>query len=246
MKLHSLATNCFIAALAATIDHMQSKAPSVLPWSHSTRQAYETCPRRYYLTKISKEVKEPQTQATLHGNEVHKALEKAILKTDSLPAKYKHYIPIVERVSRMEGKKLVEHKFALTNSFQPTTFFAPNAWVRGAIDFANIGPKTAVVLDWKTGKVKTDKAQLKLMAAVTFAAYPLLETVKTGYVWLAGNKVTSAEFAKSDTPAIWQEFLPSVQRMEHSLKKMDFPPKPSGLCREWCPVGKALCEFCGR
>ena len=36
---------------------------SVVPWSWSSLQSFETCPRRHYLTKISKEVVEPTTSA---------------------------------------------------------------------------------------------------------------------------------------------------------------------------------------
>ena len=47
-------------------------------WSYSSLGAFETCPWRWYLTKISKEIVEPQTDATLWGNRVHKAFEHRI------------------------------------------------------------------------------------------------------------------------------------------------------------------------
>lgn len=218
---------------------------NVLPWSYSSLNAFETCPRRFYLTRITKEVIEKQTTATLHGNEVHKALELATLGTKALPEKYAAYKPIVDKVRAATGKKLVEYKFALTRGFKPTTFFAKDAWVRGVIDLAVVGPETAVVLDHKTGKVKTDGDQLKLFAGVTFAAFPHVQRVKTGYLWLAHNAVTHAEFRKEDTSTIWQDFLPRVARMEQALKDDRWVPKPSGLCKSWCPVGKKNCEFCG-
>ena len=52
-----------------------------VPWSYSSLQAFETCPRRFYLTRIAKLASEAQTQATLWGNEVHKALELAVAGT---------------------------------------------------------------------------------------------------------------------------------------------------------------------
>ena len=45
------------------------------PWSYSALTSYETCPKRYQLTRVTKQVTEPQTEATRWGNEVHKALE---------------------------------------------------------------------------------------------------------------------------------------------------------------------------
>ena len=224
---------------------MSNKSP-VLPWSYSSLNAFETCPKRYYLTIVSKQVKEPQTEATLHGNEVHKALELAIKGDQQLVPKYKQYAPIVERVRARDGKRLVEHKFGLTSSFKPTTFFAKDVWVRGVIDFLLAGEKTAVALDWKTGKVKTDGDQMKLFAGAAFASFPWIERVKVGYVWLANDKVTPGEYTRDDIPEIWDTFLPRVQRMETAAKADRWLPNPSGLCRAFCPVGRRLCDFCGK
>ena len=57
-----------------------------LAWSYSLLQAFETCPRRFKLTRITKEVQEPQSEAMLHGNEVHKSLELAVPQTLLTPA----------------------------------------------------------------------------------------------------------------------------------------------------------------
>ena len=543
-------------------------APNVVPWSYSSLSAYETCPRRYKLTRLEKKVVEPQTEATIHGNSVHKALELATLGTKPLGEKHKQYIPIVERITARPGKRLVEFKFGLTKALKPTEFFGKDVWVRGVIDFGLLNPKVGVALDWKglaldtklptptgwttmgeiavgdellgsngkpcrvvgksavknidcyqitfddgtkvtcdhehlwlvngevlstteirdslkrygknwrtvlnsapvelpeadlpihpyvlglwlgdgkrtsgemckpdewvwakiqelgyeiggdisgggdrcrahtikgirghlsalgvlgnkhipqqylraskaqrvyllqglfdsdgnanptrksavftntnerlsdgvmellaslgqrpnkssvtakgfgktvqvypvdfrpqlginpfslprkavridpnwgaghsyrrlivavdavpsvptqcvsvdsedhtylctekflvthnTGKPKSDADQLKLFAGVMLRTYPYLEQVKTGYVWLAYNKVDTQTFVQSDAPEIWGEFASRVHRMETSFKNDDFPPRPSGLCREWCPVGRKLCEFCGK
>lgn len=218
----------------------------VLPWSYSSLTAFETCPRRFHITRIAKLIKEPQTEATLWGNEVHKALELAVAGTKPLGANFTQYQPIVDRVRAAKGRKFTEQKFGLTSSFRPTEFFGKDVWFRGVLDLVITTPKVGVVLDHKTGKVKTDGDQLKLFAAATFAQHPYLETVKTGYIWLAHDKVTTQEFKKDDVPGIWQEFLPRIQRMEKAQDDDKWLPNPSGLCKAWCPVGKKLCEFCGK
>lgn len=218
----------------------------VLPWSYSSLSAFETCPRRYHLTRIAKLVKEPQTEATLWGNQVHKALEDAVAGTRGLAPNFAQYQPIVDRVRATGGKKFTEQKFGLTKGFKPTGFFNGDVWLRGVLDLTIVTPKIAIVLDYKTGKVKTDGDQLKLFAAAAFAQHPHLETVKTGYLWLANDKVTTEDFSKKDVPEIWQEFLPRIQRMEKAQSDENWLPNPSGLCKSWCPVGKKLCEFCGK
>ena len=218
----------------------------IIPWSYSTLTAFETCPRKFKLTKIDRVFVEPQNEASLHGNEVHKAIERHMKNEVLLPIKYKEYLPLVEKCKAAPGKKLVEFKFALTDSFRPTDFFAKDAWCRGVIDFAVLNPEHALVLDWKTGKPKEDHDQLKLFAAVTFSCHPYLLKIDTGYVWLANNKLDSKSFVREDVAEIWQEFMPRVTRLTKAAENDNFPPKPSGLCTKWCPVTTKHCEFSGR
>lgn len=218
----------------------------VLPWSYSSLSAFETCPRRFYLTRIAKLVAEPQSEAMTWGNEVHKALENAVNGTQALAPRFSSYAPVVERVRAADGTKHTEKKFGLTSSFKPTTFFAKDVWFRGVLDLTIIKPKIGIVLDYKTGAVKSDGDQLKLFAAATFAHHPHLEVVKAGYLWLAKDKTTSTDYRKEEVPVIWQEFLPRIRRMEVAQETDKWPPNPSGLCAKWCPVGRKLCDFCGK
>lgn len=215
-------------------------------WSHSLLNGFETCPRRHYLTRVTKQVSEPQTEATTHGNEVHKAIELHLKGEKGLPEKYKQYAPLVNRCAQAQGKKLVEWKFALTDKLKETGYFAKDVWCRGVIDFGVVTPTKASVVDWKTGKPKPDSDQLKLFAGVVFAAFPHVQTVDTGFAWLAHKRFDREVFHRRDIPVIWNTFLPKVARLEAAEKNNDWPPRPSGLCGKWCPVPRALCEFSGR
>ncbi len=213
--------------------------PSVVPWSWSSLQSFETCPWRHYLTKISKEVVEPTTPALAEGRATHKALEDGV-NGKAMQQYYQKYKPIVDRVRRAKGAKYTEQKFGVTKNFNRTGFFDKDAWCRGVIDLAVVGTKVGIILDWKTGKPKIDSDQLKLFSAVGFGMYPFLERIKSGYVWLDHNKIDTETYVREDRPLIWQEFIPRVQRMEIAQEKNDWPVRPSGLCG-WCPVGKARC-----
>lgn len=223
----------------------------VLPWSISSLTAYETCPRRRYLTGTKQSVPEPQTAATIEGNEVHKSLELAVKGTQGLPPKHQVYQPIIMRVLAAKGAKEAERNFGLTPSYKPAGFWDKSTWVRGKIDLTIQQPetRTALALDWKTGKRKTDdtrtSGQLALTAAVIFAELAWVEKVKTGYVWLKTGQIDQETYTRADVPAIWDGFNIRVQRMVRSAETGSFPARPSGLCREWCPVGKNLCEHCG-
>lgn len=216
-------------------------------WSYSALSAFETCPKRYYLTKVSKQVQEPQTEATLWGNKVHKALEHRLVKGTPLPDTMTEFEPIAATVAeRARGAKLgAEQKMALTKSFQPTTWFGKDVWVRGITDFTIEKKDRVFIGDWKTGRPTPESAQLKLTAAMTFAHKPHVNVVINSFVWLKTGGTTTEVFKREDVPAIWQEFMPRIQRLEHAVAENKFPARPSGLCRKWCPVGKALCDHCG-
>lgn len=227
---------------------MQSNASTgyrVLPWSYSSLQSYETCPRRHLITKLKKLIKEPQTAQLAWGNEVHKALEGAVKGTDGLGTRFKAYQPIVDILMATPGEKLAERNFALTSAFKPVDYWAPDAWVRGKADLTILRSTSGFLFDYKTGKVKEDPDQLNLFAAVLLAEKPLLERVHTGFVFVAANKIIKKTVTRAEAPIIWQGYVQRVRRMELSVAEDDFPPRPSGLCREYCPVGRKLCEFCG-
>jgi hypothetical protein len=220
----------------------------VVPWSYSSLTAFEQCPRRFQLTRVLKTVTEPQTEQTLWGNRVHKALENAVGKNEPLGAGFEQYEPIVNKLKAFPGLKQTEQKFGLTKSLKPTTFFGKDVWVRGVLDLTLVHPAgdTAIVADYKTGKVKDDFDQCKLFAGTVFAERPRVETVKAAYIWLAHNKITTETFHRSDAPAIWQEFIPRVARMERAFAEDKWPANPSGLCKAWCPVGRKNCVHCGK
>jgi membrane peptidoglycan carboxypeptidase len=223
-----------------------SKPVTATPWSYSSLTSYETCPRRHQLIKVLKVVTEPPSDAMTFGNKVHKELELATKGEKGLSIGFQNYQPIIDRLRAAPGRKLIEYKFGLTKAFKPTTFFGSDVWVRGVFDYGTVTAKKATILDHKTGSPKFVMDQLKLFAGATLQLFPTVEEVNTGYLWLGYNKVDSATFVRGDEAEIWADFSSRVYRMERSFESGDFPPRPSGLCKDWCPVGKKHCEFCGK
>lgn len=215
-------------------------------WSYSALDSFETCPFRHYKTKVSKEVKEPQTEALTWGNTVHKALELRVTKGAPLPDNMQIYEPIALTVYNKGrlGKIEAEQKMALTKSYQPTSWFAKDVWVRGITDFTITKGDKAFIGDWKTGKPSAGSAQLRLTAAMTMHHKPYINVVCNTFLWLKTGGVTSETFSREDIPAIWQEFAPRVARLEAAHEENKWPKKPSGLCRSWCPC--TSCEHHGK
>lgn len=215
-------------------------------WSYSSLTKFETCPKQYYHVKVAKDVVDAPTEATLWGNKIHEHLEQRVRDGTPLPEALSGYERIAALIEAHEGLKLVEQQLAINSALQPTGWFDSDVWCRGIVDVGVVNGATGVLLDYKTGKRRPESSQLKLFAALAFASYPQLEVVHTGFVWLKHNAIDKEKFTRNEVPMIWREFVPRVQRLERAFEEDKFPPKPSGLCANYCPVPKHKCEFSGR
>ena len=115
-------------------------------------------------------------------------------------------------------------------------FFDRNVWCRTVVDFIKTTPKTAFVVDWKTGKRKTDDDQLSLMAGVVFAQLPEIEKVVSLFLWIQDGDHDKQQYSRSDIPDIWKRFIVRADNLNQAFIDGDFPPRPSGICRKYCPV----------
>lgn len=224
---------------------MKVKPQEPKAWSYTALTGFETCARRHYILRVAKLVTEPEGEALKWGNEVHKAIENRIMQGTILPKNMQNFTGIVDKLLNTDAQVIAEQQLAVNKDLEPVEWFAKDVWCRGVIDAAVFKDGTAVLIDWKTGKMKPEMEQLKLFAALAFAHYPEIHKVKTVFAWLKDNKVTAEVFTRSQEADIWNEFSARVARFDNAFTSGKWPAKPSGLCKRWCPVGKQHCEFCG-
>jgi hypothetical protein len=215
-------------------------------WSYSALTNFENCPRKFYLTRVAKLVKEPESEPLRWGNFVHKAFEDRLKSGTPLPTTLAGYEGLCVRLES-GGELFVEREAAISKAFKPTGWWDKETWCRSKWDVAVKHPDGRVMAqwDWKGGKRKPDSDQMKLFAGIGFLHEPKVEVIITGFVWLKERKIDRETFHRDQAKDIWREFLPRVRRFELAHEKNDWPAKPSGLCRKHCPVGKTNCEFCG-
>lgn len=214
-------------------------------WSYSKLKNYETCPKRHWHCDIAKDVKDEESEHITYGNMVHKALADAIAGKAELPQPYKHWQPWVDRItSDGKGTILVEQQLAITKDLTATEWFGRDAWYRGIADVIKIVGPVAVVLDWKTGKISEDGVQLALMAQCVFAHHPIVQKIRTEFVWLKEDATTRADFTREDMVGVWTGLLPRVALLEKASVEVSYPPKPGYLCKRYCPV--EACPHHGR
>lgn len=211
-------------------------------WSYSSLTDFLGCPRRYHMVRDLKAVPFVETEAIRHGNEVHKALELRIAEQRPLPDKYAAYEAIITKFDR--PGVVVEQEIALDKNLKQVGWWDKNCWVRGKIDLALTGKNGAILVDWKTGKVKDDPSQLALFAAMKMTVEPEVPRAKTMFVFLQYGKTISSEYQREQVPGIWADFLGKVHRLEKAYEEDKWLPKPGPLCG-WCPLKKEHCEFRG-
>jgi hypothetical protein len=76
-----------------------------------------------------------------------------------------------------------------------------------------------------------------------FSRYPEIKLAVTSYIWLGNDALTNERWTPDQMPALWNDILPRVKRMEHAYLTNQYDPIPSGLCRKYCPVN--TCEYHG-
>lgn len=204
-------------------------------WSFSALTEFENCPKKYYHLKVAKDVKDEDTQWSGEGKQVHDALFRRVIQGTPLPLGLRVYEDVAQRFAVADGDKHGEIKLALTREFKPTEFFAHDVYIRAIIDLLIVRDKHAIIIDWKTGKVKDDFTQIDMSAAVLSQYMPEVETFTAAYVWLKAKNVSQHTLTRKELTGIWGDLIPRASKVESALATTSFPAKPSGLCK-YCPV----------
>lgn len=217
----------------------------VLPWSYSSLTGYETCPYRYEQERILKVIPKKVYKEADEGVKKHEAIELYLKGTQALNDKRLQKL-VDETLAHLNPIHFkYEHKLAVKKDRSPCEWDDPECYHRGILDVMYVDPnaKTAAIFDWKNGKVNEYSEQLKANSICVMAHYPHVDSVHTEYVWMKFDKRTQAKNYRDFSEPVWQKFVRRVDRLENALMTGDWPKRPSGLCKKYCPVVK--CEHNG-
>ena len=210
-------------------------------YSHSALSTFETCPRQYKHLYLLRDVKHLKTKENERGDLVHKAIA-AWIEHGTESAEYAAEINVVRplvtalRARAPAYEEFAELKWGLTPGFTPTGFFDSNVYLRGVIDYVLIEPTSAFVLDHKTGKKKEDFAQLDTFATAVFCLNPSVERVRAAFGWLKTGEFTHKDYTREGLRALTRAIEAKIETVWEHTSFDNFPGRPSGLCRGWCPV----------
>ena len=213
----------------------------LMPQSPTSIGTFETCPRQYQAKYITKEVVFTQSEASMYGDRMHKGMEKRLLHKEPLPSEFTPLEPIATAIKAMPGKLWVEHSVSFTQNYEPTDW--RNRWVGSKIDIcvldlaSVIRPGYARILDWKTGKPRSDYLQLTINAIGVFANMPTVQHIRAAYVYTkTGQLSPKQDYTRDKLPALQASLTQRVERIRIATETGNFPPQPSGLCHGWCDV----------
>lgn len=205
------------------------------PWSHSALSDYKNCPQAYYRKRVVKDVQDTSTEALVWGNKVHKAFELYVKEDKPLPDVLKEHQFILDGLMELGQNRWTERKIALNRKLQPCAYFDAGVFMRAVIDFCVLQGCGATIVDYKTGKQKSDFGQLKLNALWIFAEYPHITGIETRFYWTQTKTFSRETYTRDQIAALWSEFVPDLRQYKRSFHDDLWPTKPSGLCA-WCPV----------
>lgn len=214
-----------------------------IAWSHSALKDYEGCARRYHETRVLKNYPFEKTEQIIYGEEVHKAAELYVLDGTPIPEQFLFIKPTIDALIQKPGRKLAEHKMALTIDLQPCDFMADNVWVRGIADLLIVDDDnlTAWVVDYKTGSDRyPDLKQLELMSLMTFAHFPHIRQVNSALLFVVKNTMHKLKMTVDQAERAWWGYRERVARLAGSFDTGVWNPTQTPLCK-WCPVKG--CEF---
>lgn len=202
-----------------------------MPLSYSALKTYLTCPAQYEAKYVSRTwPREADTPALRRGREVHAVLESAVRNGFKVPhERMKIWTPpgLLETLHR--GGAIAEAGFAITADGQAVAPKDPAAWFVGYIDVLTAGAGAALLLDWKTGKVRVDPLQADVYAMLLRAIRPGLP-VEFHWVFLEHEVVESVQVDADAERRVRSIAAQATTEQEYS-------PRPSFACK-WCPLSK--------
>lgn len=215
-----------------------------IAWSYSSLKTFQQCPRKYYHTKVAKDVKDSDTQATLYGKSVHSAAEEYIRDGVALPPQFGYLEPMLEQLKEIPGEKHCELRLGLTEDLEPCDFFADNVWWRGIADLVIIDKekKLAYSVDYKTSKNAryADIKQLDLVATALFKHFPEVERIKSALMFVVSNEFVRAVHKPENIEIYLEKPKQDLNRLTAAFSNDVWNAISGPLCR-FCPVRQ--CEY---
>jgi CRISPR/Cas system-associated exonuclease Cas4 (RecB family) len=219
----------------------------------SKLNVYEECPKRAYLAYVEK-IPEPNRGSPPldkyasgewpheRGERVHKHIENFVRGIDNELLKevkdFKEHIEIL-RILFQEGNVELEQMWGITKGWESCGGFSEDTWARLKLDACVVRDKTAIVIDYKTGKRKFNEVkhgeQLIFYVIATFLKYSDIENV-VGELWyIDQDSIFQRKYRRQQALNFIRNFNDRALTM---TTDQHFIPRPSTWNCRFCPYGR--------
>lgn len=211
-----------------------------ITWSYSSLKTFEQCPKKYYHLKVVKDVKDEGSEATLYGQELHKAAEDYLKGGTPIPPKFGYIQETVDAIKNIPGEKHCELKLGVRKTdtgYEPCGFFDKDVWWRGIGDVIVVQDELAFSLDYKTSKNAkyADLKQLDILAAALFTHFPQVKKIKSALAFVVSNEFIHKEHFAEMRDSYFATFEPDLDRLATAQETGVWNTNTGPLCK-FCPV----------
>jgi hypothetical protein len=211
-----------------------------ITWSYSSLKTFEQCPKKYFHLKVVKDVKDEGSEATLYGQELHKAAEDYLKEGTPIPPKFGYIQDTVDVIKNIPGEKHCELKLGVRKTdtgYEPCDFFDKDVWWRGIGDVIVVQDELAFSLDYKTSKNAkyADLKQLDILAAALFTHFPQIKKIKSALAFVVSNEFVHKEHFAEMRDSYFAAFEPDLDRLATAQETGVWNTNTGPLCK-FCPV----------
>jgi len=222
------------------------------PYSISKIGTYNQCPHKFKLQYIDK-IKVPfeTNKALIKGKIIHQILEhnfdydyEAEYTDVYTEADHKVSLDIVKRFEESSlGKSIkkfiavghLEEDFAFTFNKDLIGYWDKQAHLRGSADGYLVTKDKAVIIDYKTGKDRSQEEgyglkQAKMYASYVLIKFPEVQEVKATFVFVEHCTKCNYTFKRDELDNFIEEFKYNIDKIESDK---NYTKKTSPLCN-WC------------
>jgi len=222
------------------------------PYSVSKISTYLQCPNKFKLKYIDK-IKVPfeTNKALIKGKIIHEILENNFnydvsFKPSEVYTKEDHQktLKLVKEFEESDLGKMTknlqkvgipEEDFAFTLDKELVGFWDKNAFLRGSADLYLTKENLGVIIDYKSGKDKSNDEsfginQAKMYAIYMFLKYSEIDIVKASFFFIEHGTRKTIEFYRDNLERYIQDFKDLVRIAE---KDSEYIKRTSPLC-DYC------------
>lgn len=198
-----------------------------MPLSYSAVKTYEQCPSKYKFSRIDR-LPEPSGPQAERGKTLHAEIENAL--KNNLPLLSDDVKHLAERIEEWKVVGAVsEMEIAVTDDWKETSFDDKDSLFRGIIDLYYEENDCAIVIDFKTGKIRDYSDQVAVYAALVMSCKPHIQSVRPIIEFIDHRQTTNyAVHKREDLEKMQKDLQTRVHRVQFDPV---YAPNPSFLCR---------------